>query len=114
MSPPRSAVGYTRVSTIEQAGHGQSLTAQRTKIEAYATMHDLELADVIEDAGRSAKTLDRPGMSQLLELIRRRKVGVVIVSKLDRITRSVRDLGELVTNSSPTASAAASSITSSP
>ncbi len=96
MSTPRSAVGYTRVSTTEQAGNGQSLTAQRAKVEAYATMHDLELADVIEDAGHSAKTLDRPGMSQLLELIRRRKVGVVIVSKLDRITRSVRDLGELV------------------
>ncbi len=87
MSTPRSAVGYTRVSTTEQAGNGQSLAAQRAKVEAYATMHDLELADVIEDAGRSAKTLERPGMATLLELIRRRKVGVVIVSKLDRITR---------------------------
>ncbi len=60
MSPPRSAVGYVRVSTTEQAGNGQSLTVQRTKVEAYATMHDLELVDVIEDAGHSAKTLERP------------------------------------------------------
>ena len=92
----RTAIGYVRVSTKEQAGNGQSLEAQRTKVKAYATMHDLELSEVLEDAGHSAKTLDRHGMATLLELIRRRKVDVVVVAKLDRITRSVRDLGELV------------------
>ena len=95
-SLPRKAVGYVRVSTNEQAENGQSLAAQRAKIEAYAVMHDLQLLEVIEDAGHSAKSLDRPGMARLLELIRRRQVEVVIVAKLDRITRSVRDLGELV------------------
>ncbi len=89
-------IGYTRVSTRDQANSGASLAAQRAKVEAYATLHDLELVEVIEDAGHSAKSLDRPGMARLLELIRRRKVGVVVVAKLDRITRSVRDLGELV------------------
>ena len=88
------AIGYIRVSTRDQAESGVSLEAQRTKIEAYAVLHDLDLVDVIEDAGFSAKSLDRPGMADLLRLIRGRKVGVVIVAKLDRITRSVRDLGE--------------------
>ncbi len=92
----RPAVGYVRVSTRDQADSGASLAAQRAKVEAYAVLHDLELAEIIEDAGCSAKSLDRPGMSRLLGLIRRRAVGVVIVAKLDRITRSVRDLGELV------------------
>lgn len=46
--------------------------------------------------GYSAKALDRPGMADLLRLIRGRKVDVVIVAKLDRIIRSVRDLGELI------------------
>ena len=91
-----SAIGYVRVSTRDQADSGVSLAAQRAKIEAYATMHDLELVEVIDDAGHSAKSLDRPGMARLLDLIRRRKVDVVVVAKLDRITRSVRDLGELV------------------
>ena len=90
------AIGYIRVSTRDQADSGASLESQRLKIMAYATMHDLDLVEVIEDAGFSAKSLDRPGMDELLKFIRGRKVGVVIVAKLDRITRSVRDLGELV------------------
>ncbi len=91
-----NAIGYVRVSTRDQADNGSSLAAQRAKIEAYAVMHDLQLVEVITDAGLSAKSLDRPGMTRLLGLIRRRAVSVVVVAKLDRITRSVRDLGELV------------------
>ena len=94
--PARTAIGYARVSTRDQAYKGHSLDAQRAKIEAYATLHDLELADVIVDEGQSAKSLDRPGMVKLLGMIRRRAVNVVVIAKLDRITRSVRDLGDLV------------------
>ncbi len=92
----RTAIGYARVSTRDQAENGHSLDAQRAKIAAYATLHDLELSEVIVDEGHSAKSLDRPGMAKLLGLIRRRALRVVIIAKLDRITRSVRDLGELV------------------
>ncbi len=90
------AIGYTRVSPRDQAANAISLVSQRRKIEAYAVLHELELVEVIEDAGYSAKSLDRPGMAELLRLIRGRKVGVVVIAKLDRITRSVRDLGDLV------------------
>ena len=90
------AIGYVRVSTRDQADSGASLASQRTKINAYAILHDLELVEVIEDAGYSAKSLDRPGMTKLLQLIRGRKITTVVVAKLDRITRSVRDLGELI------------------
>ncbi len=90
------AIGYTRVSPRDQAASSVSLVSQRMKIEAYATLHDLDLVEVIEDAGYSAKSLDRPGMTKLLSLIRDRRIGVVVVAKLDRITRSVRDLGELI------------------
>jgi site-specific DNA recombinase len=92
----KTAIGYARASTRDQADNGHSLDAQRAKIEAYATLHDLELSEVIVDEGHSAKSLDRPGMAKLLGLIRRRAVNVVIIAKLDRITRSVRDLGDLV------------------
>jgi DNA invertase Pin-like site-specific DNA recombinase len=92
----KTAIGYARVSTRDQADNGHSLDAQRAKIEAYATLHDLELSEVIVDEGHSAKSLDRPGMERLLGLIRRQAVDVVIIAKLDRITRSVRDLGDLV------------------
>ncbi len=90
------AIGYIRVSPRDQAASSVSLVSQRMKIEAYATLHDLDLVEVIEDAGFSAKSLERPGMTNLLRLIRGCKVGVVVVAKLDRITRSVRDLGELI------------------
>ena len=90
------AIGYTRVSPRDQAASSVSLVSQRAKIEAYAVLHDLELVEVIEDAGFSAKSLDRPGMTKLLSLIHGRKITTVVVAKLDRITRSVRDLGELI------------------
>ena len=46
-----------------------------------ATVHDVELLDVLVDAGESAKDLDRPGMVRFLELVRTRAVGMVIVAK---------------------------------
>jgi DNA invertase Pin-like site-specific DNA recombinase len=61
-----------------------------------ATVHDVELIDVIVDGGESGKSLSRPGIDRLLGLVDRREVQVVIIAKLDRLTRSVRDLGELL------------------
>ena len=90
------AIGYVRVSTDKQADRGVSLEAQVEKIKAMAVVHDVELLDVIVDAGESAKDLDRPGMTRILELVHSRAVGMVIVAKLDRLTRSVRDLAILL------------------
>ena len=90
------AIGYVRVSTDKQADRGVSLEAQVEKIKAMAVVHDVELLDVIVDAGESAKDLDRPGMTRIIELVHSRAVGMVIVAKLDRLTRSVRDLAILL------------------
>jgi site-specific DNA recombinase len=90
------AIGYVRVSTDKQADRGVSLEAQVEKIKAMAVVHDVELLDVIVDAGESAKDLDRPGMIRILELVGSRAVKMVIVAKLDRLTRSVRDLAILL------------------
>lgn len=89
-------VGYARVSTVEQADNGISLDVQRAKIDAMATVHGSELVAVLIDGGESAKNLNRPGMAELLALVDGRAVDTVIVYKLDRLTRSVRDLGELL------------------
>ena len=90
------AVAYVRVSTEKQAEVGQSLETQRAKIEAYAGLYDLELVEVVVDAGVSAKTLNRPGLVRALEMLESGEAGALVVVKLDRLTRSVRDLGELV------------------
>src|SRR5471030_1073704 len=89
------AIGYIRVSTDKQAERGLSLDAQREKLRAMAVVHDTELAEIIVDA-ESAKNLDRPGMKRILDLVRGCGVDTVIVAKLDRLTRSVRDLADLL------------------
>jgi DNA invertase Pin-like site-specific DNA recombinase len=51
-----------------------------------------DLIDVIVDGGESAKSLNRPGLQKLLGMVNEGKVQAVIVAKLDRLTRSVKDL----------------------
>jgi DNA invertase Pin-like site-specific DNA recombinase len=93
--------GYIRVSTDEQAKHGVSPDTQRAHILAYAELQrvkqeDFELVDIIQDLGASAKNLKRPGMGELLALMRERRAGGVIVAKLDRLTRNLGDWSNLI------------------
>src|SRR5437899_779000 len=90
------AIGYARVSTDKQADHGVSLEAQEAKIRAMAVVQGAEIVELIVDGGESAKDLNRPGMERLLALVEERKVDTVIIAKLDRLTRSVKDLAELL------------------
>ena len=89
------AIGYVRVSTDRQAEAGVSLGAQAGKIRAMALLQDSDLVDMIIE-GESAKNLNRPGMQKLLGMVNGREVEAVIVAKLDRLTRSVKDLCELL------------------
>ena len=86
------AIGYVRVSTDRQAEQGVSLEAQEAKIRAMATVQGTDLLEVIVDGGESAKSLNRPGLQRLLDLVTAGKIDAVIVAKLDRLTRSVKDL----------------------
>ena len=54
------------------------------------------MLEVIQDQGASAKSLHRPGLARLLALVKAGAVQVVVVSKLDRLTRSVGDLDKLM------------------
>jgi DNA invertase Pin-like site-specific DNA recombinase len=90
------AIGYVRVSTEKQADFGVSLEAQTEKVRAMAVVQGAELVDVITDAGESAKSLNRPGMARLMSLVDSAAVDTVIIAKLDRLTRSVADLAELL------------------
>src|SRR5271155_1264109 len=89
-------VGYVRVSTDKQADRGVSLEAQAEKIRAMALVQGAQLDEIIVESGESAKSLNRPGMTKLLALVDAGDVHAVIVAKLDRLTRSVRDLCELL------------------
>ena len=93
---PMRFVGYVRVSTDEQARSGLSLQAQRDRLQAWAQAFGHDLVEVVADEGASAKTLDRPGMARVLDMIDRRQVDGVVAAKLDRLTRSTRDLADVV------------------
>ena len=95
MEPTRT-VAYLRVSTDKQVERGLSLEAQRAKAVAYAELYDLDLVDIVMDAGASAKTLTRPGLQRALECLRQGVADAILVVKLDRLTRSVHDLGVLL------------------
>lgn len=89
-------IGYVRVSTEEQATNGQSLDAQRAKLEAYASLYELELEEIIVDAGVSAKSLNRPGLQDALAKLRRGAADGLVIAKLDRLTRNVGDWQRLI------------------
>lgn len=89
-------IGYPRVSTEEQAAEGISLDAQRARLEAYCSAFGHELVEVIADAGVSAKSLKRPGLRRALKMLRAGQADGLLVVKLDRLTRSIRDLVDLV------------------
>lgn len=89
-------IAYVRVSTEEQATHGVSLGAQEAKCRQYCELFGHELLEVIVDAGQSAKTLNRPGLQDCLRQLKTGQAEGLLVLKLDRLTRSVRDLGELL------------------
>lgn len=90
------AIGYVRVSTEKQADFGVSLEAQTEKVRAMAVVQGADLVEVIADGGESAKSLNRPGMVRLLSLVDAGAVDTVVIAKLDRLTRSVKDLAELL------------------
>jgi len=92
----KRAVGYVRVSTREQAQEGVSLDAQTERIAAFCQAKGWELVAVYRDEGKSGKNLDRPGIQEMIHDLQAVQVGVVVVLKLDRLTRSVRDLGTLI------------------
>lgn len=89
-------IAYCRVSTEEQADRGVSLAAQESKLRAYCLALDLELVTVEIDAGASAKSLNRPALQRALAALRRGEAEALLVVKLDRLTRSVRDLATLL------------------
>jgi hypothetical protein len=68
---------------------GVSLVAQEANIDASATVKDRTLLEIIRDEGVSAKSPKRPGLERLLALVDAGEVDVVIIYKLDRLTRSV-------------------------
>ena len=90
------AIGYSRVSTEEQAKHGVSLDNQDNKISLQAELSEYNLVEIIRDEGHSAKNMKRPGIERVIQAVEAGEVDAVIIYKLDRLTRSVADLDRFI------------------
>jgi site-specific DNA recombinase len=89
---------YTRVSTQKQGVEGVSLEAQQRAIREYAQRNGLSVAQWFEERETAAKR-GRPVFLQMLSLLRKGKASGVIIHKIDRSARNLKDwadLGELV------------------
>ncbi|MBL9043385.1 MAG: recombinase family protein [Myxococcales bacterium] len=84
------------MSTQEQASEGVSLDAQRDRLTAYCKMNGIKLIDIKADEGISGSTLERPGLQAALQMLRRGRANTLLVAKLDRLSRSLRDVCALV------------------
>ena len=91
-----TAVLYTRVSTDDQAETGLGLDDQLARLQQLAAMHEWDTIELVDD-GRSGRTLQRPAITEALDLLATGQADVLAVSKLDRLSRSTVDFGNLLT-----------------
>ena len=93
----KNAALYCRVSTEDQAREGYSLPEQQEKLKDLCKFRDYNIYNIYEDAGISGKDMDhRPAFMKMLEEVKNGNVNVIVAYKLDRLTRSVRDLEVLI------------------
>lgn len=85
-------IGYLRVSTTDQ---DYGIEVQRSAIEAEAERRGWEVEWVI-DQGETGKHADRPGLARALAMLDRGEADALVVSRLDRLSRSVVDFGSIL------------------
>lgn len=92
----KNAAIYCRVSTEDQAREGYSLSEQLDKLKTLCKLRDYNVYDIYEDAGISAKDTNRPAFKRMLEDVKSHKENVIVAYKLDRLTKRVKDLENIV------------------
>ncbi|WP_432408450.1 recombinase family protein [Wukongibacter sp. M2B1] len=90
----KRAALYIRVSTQEQALEGYSIDAQRDKLISFCSLKDWSIEDIYVDGGFSGTNMDRPQLQRLLSSLK--NIDIILVYKLDRLSRSQKDILYLV------------------
>ncbi len=93
--PVSKVVGYMRVSTEEQGRSGLGLEGQRQAIASHAKAKGWDVV-WLADEGASAKSLARPALQEALARLSQGEASALVVSKLDRLSRSVQDFASLL------------------
>lgn len=96
MGSGTDVVGYVRCSTSEQSDSGAGLEAQRRAIRAEAARHGWNLYAIFEDVASGKSLRRRPGLDAAFAAVESGEADGLIVSKLDRLSRSVRDFAEIL------------------
>ena len=99
-TPPQAAkqplaLAYVRVSTAEQVETGASLDAQRATLVVEAERRGWAV-EVVADEGKSAKSLNRPGLQSALVRLDAGQADFLMAIRLDRVSRSVSDFAGLL------------------
>ena len=87
---------YIRVSTEEQANEGYSISAQRERLKAFCVAQNWQEHKFYVDEGISGRNTNRPQLKKLMKDIEAGHINVLLVYRLDRLTRSVRDLHKIL------------------
>ena len=87
---------YVRVSTAEQAKEGYSIGEQTERLEKYCQAHDWKIFKIYTDPGFSGKNTNRPALQNMIRDVRMGKLDMVLVYKLDRLSRSQKDTLTLI------------------
>ena len=98
MNEKKTIVGlYPRVSTEDQSRFGHSLDEQEDKLKQLCNFKDYEIYKIYREEGVSAKNTNRPKFQEMIEDMKSGKINKIIVYKLDRLTRSIKDLENICT-----------------
>lgn len=87
---------YIRVSTEEQAIEGYSIEAQKNRAIEYCSKMGYDIVGFYVDEGISGKSLNRPKVQELIQDVKKRKFDIVVLYRLDRFTRSLKDLANII------------------
>jgi len=83
---------YVRVSTEEQAKEGISIDAQISRCRAFCKARGWKVFKIYTDAGFSAGSTNRPALKNLFDDINNKKINILLVYKIDRFSRKLKDL----------------------
>lgn len=82
---------YIRVSTEEQVLHGDSIRTQTEALEQYAKDNNFIIVDKYIDEGYSATNLKRPNLKRMIDDVKKNKIDLVMITKIDRLSRGVKN-----------------------
>ena len=88
---------YTRVSTEDQSRYGHSLDEQEDKLKKLCEFKEYEIYKLYREEGVSAKNTNRPKFKEMINDMKSGKINKIVIYKLDRLTRSIKDLEMICT-----------------